>query len=98
MRDWEEIQRAHDMLKALLNEEIPDANVIGDHNREVWFAVLSGICWVLGHDYGGLFSDNIAKIEESIEGSGFVFGLAPPGIDDIDTHPPHETIGPFSLN
>ena len=99
LRDWQEVQRAHDLLNALLHDEIPDTDVMGDENRDIWFAVMGTICWVLGHSNGSLFADNMAKIEAAIKGSGFSFGIVPtdahlpPG-----AHPPSDTIGLFSMN
>jgi len=67
-RDPSEIQRAHDILRALVLGEIPSPFA----NKTEAHAALDAICWVLGHDHNTKFADNLKTIEEWAEEAGFI--------------------------
>jgi hypothetical protein len=68
MRDYEEIQRAHDILKALVCGEIQGVAVEGDAIH----AALDVLCWALGHDHNPSFATNLARLEQQIAEHGYV--------------------------
>lgn len=70
-----EIQRAHDVLHAIVNDEVPIA--IRDDVREQMLVALSVLCWALGHK-NDVFAVNLQKCEEKIAETGRL----------VDTHKP----------
>jgi hypothetical protein len=73
VRDGMEIQRAHDILKAVFTEEAPFSTEGAD---EVMIAsihsALDTLCWVLGHSHNKTFAANLKRIEQALEDKGYV--------------------------
>ncbi len=68
LRDSTEIQRAHDILVAVILHETPyDPN---DGVRMLIEAQASTLCWVLNHEHNQTFAMNLADIEERIADLG----------------------------
>jgi hypothetical protein len=72
MRDENEIQRAHDILVAVITKQTP-AIRMDEMSRQGMHAAIDVLCWVLRHDHNSHFPDNLAKIEDAI-GGRFVEG------------------------
>lgn len=68
MRSPNEIQRAHDILRAVVLGEIPSPFA---KKAEV-HAAIDALCWVLRHDHNQHFADNLKTIEDAAEDAGFV--------------------------
>jgi hypothetical protein len=70
LRDEREIQRAHDILEAVVRGEV---NVsVDDESRAHIFGALDVLCWVLHHDHNHTFPSNLARIERAMERAGYV--------------------------
>lgn len=82
MRSEQEIYKAHDMLSAIMSEEVPhpfDAEVLlGMH------AALDVLCWVLEHPHNPTFPANLRKLTQYLAEGGYELvglperGNAPP--------------------
>jgi hypothetical protein len=70
LRDEMEIQRAHDILEALLLGELDVP--ISDETRIGIHIARSTLCWVLRHDEISEFANNLAQIEKAIADAGYV--------------------------
>ena len=86
MRRQEEIQKAHDMLRAVVIGEVPnpqpDAEPIMRANLDV-------LCWVLEHDHNKTFTNNVQLLDEALVGMGFQMCRSPvPFVGD----PPAEEV------
>jgi hypothetical protein len=74
MKTPKEVQRAHDILTAIVLGEVP-VNHDGpdDHLKMMMLQTsLDTLCWVLGHQHNATFGGNIARIESQLESIGFV--------------------------
>lgn len=72
MRSEIEIIRAHDVLTAVANGEVPAkaSDPISDAGLR---SALDALCWVLKHDnHGHAFAGNLAFIEEELSKRGYV--------------------------
>lgn len=78
MRPNVEIQYAHDLTENFLKGEIPNAAPLTDDDRTIWEVIGSVLCWVLGHENGKRFEDQLRKIEGAIEAAGKATVLVPP--------------------
>lgn len=69
MREATEIQRAHDLLKSLLFNDI----AIGQSPRDLDLAkpMLAVLCWVLEHESGGGVHETLAEIENRALAAGY---------------------------
>lgn len=78
MKTAKEVQRAHDILKAILLGEVPidtenDDKVNGVSVKMMLVQTsLDALCWVLEHKHNPSFAENIAHIEAALESIGFV--------------------------
>jgi hypothetical protein len=72
LRDASEIQRAHDILKNIVLEEIP-VKV----DQAPLYASLDVLCWVLRHDHNHTFADNLDGVEEAALAAGFMVAPRP---------------------
>lgn len=74
MRPELEIQRAHDILTAVVLGEVP-ARPTGPAQEQILKAALDALCWVLEHDKtdekNHAFADNLRFIEEGLTARGF---------------------------
>lgn len=68
MKSQDEIQRAHDILAALILEEVPIR--IKPEQAEALSAAAGALCWVLNHDHNKSFEENLARIEQMFEELG----------------------------
>lgn len=72
MRSETEITRAHDMLTAIVQGEIPV--VIGPATKANAIAALDALCWVLEHpvkDCGDAFAQNMKELERAAQLQGY---------------------------
>lgn len=67
MRDAAEIQRAHDMLVAIILGEVPYRGL--DLSRI--HGACEVLCWVLEHGHNEAFAANLAAIEASVRLAGY---------------------------
>jgi hypothetical protein len=70
MRNEDEVQRAHDLLKALILSEVPNPYPDEDHLAALT-PVLDVLCWVLRHDHNQTFAVNLQRVEKALERLGF---------------------------
>ena len=70
MRDVSEIQRAHDMLVAIILGEVP-VPVLDPEVRECIATSVDVLCWVLRHSHSEVFAKNLAAIDEAMGALGF---------------------------
>ncbi len=70
LRSFEEIQRAHDRLHAIVNGEIPSP--FNEEAAVIVVASLDVLCWVLHHDHNTTFADNMLEIDEMLARNGIV--------------------------
>lgn len=68
IRDEDEVQRAHDVLIAVILREIPSP--FGDEERGLLMAAANALCWVLRHDHNTDFATNLKDIEDHIASLG----------------------------
>jgi hypothetical protein len=69
-----EIAKAHDILDELLNN--PELNKAIDwsdniEHRSNIIAVKRTLCWILGHDEGRWFQDNLDNLNNAVKKLGF---------------------------
>lgn len=76
-KSFEELAEAHDLVHALLTDQVPGEPMAG-HQRENWAAALSVLCWILGHELGEVMAKNLAKVRQAIEDAGLSFEPLPP--------------------
>jgi hypothetical protein len=71
MRTQDEIQRAHDLLNAILNGEGP--RISREETYDNMSAVFTALCWALGHDAppGRMLAEILAKTEEQMTAKGY---------------------------
>lgn len=75
LRDVKEVQRAHDILGAIVLGEVPSP--FKWQKDEVMLtalmhAQLDAICWVLRHDHRNGFPEALADIETWLKERGFI--------------------------
>jgi len=71
LRTQDEIQRAHDVLMALIDaDDIMATMPIGNGVAAAYS--LDVLCWVLGHDSNDLFSKLLARVESKLAEYGQV--------------------------
>lgn len=66
-----EIQRAHDILEAVVLGEVI-ATPPNDGAEAAMHATIDALCWVLRHDHNPAFATNLAKLERNIAAAGYV--------------------------
>lgn len=69
IRDLDEIQRAHDMIHAIVTREV--ALDMSDQARLNWGERLGVLCWVLGHDSGAAMAVSLSALERKGLAAGF---------------------------
>lgn len=71
MRDPLEIQRAHDILAAVVLGEVPGVFPNAESHAALT-AALDALCWVLqhGHEGNNNFAENLARIHRYAENQG----------------------------
>lgn len=69
-RPVEQIQRAHDMIVAILIGDVP--NPISDpQSKQHLHAAADALCWVLCHDHNKTFGENLRKLEALLKERGY---------------------------
>ncbi len=77
LRDPLEVQKAHDILTAIVLGEVPIDTDDADPVMMVSLrSALDTLCWVLRHEHNTAFAANIARIEKALESRGGVFRRA----------------------
>lgn len=71
MRNFDEVQRAHDVLRAIVTSEVPWPPSIPRANLNALRSALDALCWVLEHEHNDSFAKNIERVEKEIERMGF---------------------------
>lgn len=71
MKTKDQIQRAHDLLSAIILGEVPNPFPIEEKGGLV--ACLNALCWVLGHDHNVCLAENLAYAEAWLKDAGFEF-------------------------
>lgn len=66
-----DMQRAHDILHAVLQHEIPGI-IVPDEDEALLNVALDVLCWCLQHQ-NGAFAANMHRLEEVAERNGVVF-------------------------
>jgi len=69
VRSVEEIQRVHDLLHPLATGE--DGPYIPDDVRGRLRCSLDSICWILGHECGKTFEENMERLEAELKRFGY---------------------------
>jgi hypothetical protein len=67
LRQAAEIQRAHDILTAVITGDVD----IEMEDDQLWRAAADVLCWVLQHDHNDAFARNLANLEETIAEAGY---------------------------
>jgi hypothetical protein len=70
MRDKRQIQRAHDILTAIILDEVYHG--LGDEDRTRCRLACDVLCWILEHDHNQTFAGNLARIEEQLTKRGYI--------------------------
>lgn len=69
MRSELEIQRAHDMLIALILREVP--NPLSPESIHALRVACDVLCWALEHDHNDTFGRHLAGLEQALASAGF---------------------------
>lgn len=69
-RSYEDVVKAHDMLDALLRGEVPSINIKPNVRRDLMSAQ-SVLCWLLGHELGQDFQENLERCVKAIKKAGY---------------------------
>jgi hypothetical protein len=71
-----EIYRMHDIIQSILSEEFPVS--LDQEDKVTMLIVLNVLCWILGHDRGNIFLENMVRLEADLAMGGIVFkGIEP---------------------
>ncbi len=71
IRDLEQIQRAHDMLWAIVLGKVPSP--FGQASEPMLQTALEALCWVLQHDHGDTgFKKNLTVIARHFRACGVI--------------------------
>ena len=71
MRDESEIQRAHDILVAVVTGELGPVVALNPEAEAAFHGALDVLCWILRHDHNTAFTKNVARIEEWAKSQGY---------------------------
>jgi hypothetical protein len=69
VRNPNDIQRAHDILAAIVLGEVPVS--MSPLEDATLHGALDCLCWVLEHDHNQAFAKNLASVHRAIEARGF---------------------------
>lgn len=69
MRSYDDVQKAHDTLWAVIADEIDVG--FSDDEKKLVMAQLDVLCWVLKHDHVQAFAENLELVEQLVAKSGF---------------------------
>lgn len=75
MRDREEIQRAHDILAAVVLRDVQVECTTRE--REAIHFATDVLCWVLAHDHNPAFEENLFNLETELAQKGYVLEKLP---------------------
>lgn len=77
LRSVEELQEAHDLMHAVITEEIP-ARFRDPGIKIAIHAYLDVLCWVLHHDENTSFAENLERLRQTIHDAGYRATDVPP--------------------
>jgi hypothetical protein len=69
LREWQEVQRAHDLLIPIVTGEVP--HPCPEQAVEIHLA-LDVLCWVLRHEHNTKFASNLAHLEDWLARQGVI--------------------------
>jgi hypothetical protein len=75
-KTWDEVYRAHDIIDAILKDEVPPVHFDPDVEFTMR-CVRNTLCWLLGHDSGREFQQNLDRYEQSLKDEGYEPVLKP---------------------
>ena len=70
MKTEAEIQRAHDILAAIILKEVPLQ--VRPEQMERMLGSADVLCWLLDHDHNQSFTENLKRIEDAFAQMGIV--------------------------
>jgi hypothetical protein len=70
MKTQDEIQRAHDILAAIILKEVPLQ--VKDEQMEGLLGSADVLCWMLEHEHNKSFQENLKRIEDAFQKMGIV--------------------------
>jgi hypothetical protein len=68
MKTQDEIQRAHDILAAIILKEVPLQ--VKDEQMERLLGSADVLCWMLEHEHNKSFQENLKRIEDTFQQMG----------------------------
>jgi len=77
LRDLEEINRAHDLLDAIVQRQTPIE--LGQKDDQTVCIILSVLCWVLKHKAGVLTETLLKQLEDRLKKLNFTLRRIKPG-------------------
>ena len=72
IRDALEIQKAHDMIVAIILDDVPEEMHATEEQKQALAKMASVLCWVLHHDHNVAFVDLMMQIEQIANDMGVV--------------------------
>ena len=69
MRSQDEVQRAHDLLREIIMQEVPIT--LAPEERPAMHSALDVLCWVLGHEHSRSFALNLEPLEQHLKDQGY---------------------------
>ena len=72
MQSREDIQRAHDILQAVVRDEIPGLT-LSPEARLIIETSLDVLCWLLQHESNPSFAARLALVEKQVDQLGYGF-------------------------
>lgn len=70
MKSLDEIQKAHDVLIAVVLKEVDIS--MDNQGIDRCRSALDALCWVLDHDHNTAFAGNFASVHKAITEKGYV--------------------------
>jgi hypothetical protein len=89
MRTAREVYRAHDVLKAIVLNEVPNP-FEGALEIASMVSALDVLCWVLRHDHNNSFETNLAKATHFLDNLGYSLVAVDAPEDDLPGDGPKE--------
>lgn len=70
LRDWGQVQQAHDALLPLVTGEVKVD--MSARQELIMRASVDVLCWVLQHDHNQAFGDNLAELRQQLAEAGYL--------------------------
>jgi len=67
--DVQEIQKAHDILCAVILGEV-EIGLTPEQHQQIQ-ANCEALCWILGHEHNPIFGDNLINIQKAAHDRGY---------------------------